>query len=76
MYHNETPVEHSDRRLNSGSTSDPAVSDDTILTTRVRIAETKRRSGYQAKGKLPSEVWQQRIGSEWAAIVGRHSTLR
>ena len=40
------------------------------------IAETKRRSGYQAKGKLPSEVWQQRIGSEWAAIVGRHATLR
>jgi hypothetical protein len=40
------------------------------------IAETKRRSGYQAKGKLPSEVWQQRIGSDWAALVGRHSTLR
>lgn len=38
MYHNETPVEHSDRRLNSGSTSDPAVSDDTVLTARVRIA--------------------------------------
>src|ERR1035441_3965072 len=38
MYHNETPVEHSDRRLNSGSTSDPAVADDTVLTARVRIA--------------------------------------
>jgi hypothetical protein len=40
------------------------------------IAETKRRSGYQAKGSLPSDSWRQRISNEWAAILTQHATLR
>lgn len=39
------------------------------------IAETKRRSGYQAKGTLPSDLWRQRIGNEWAAILTQHASL-
>ncbi len=39
------------------------------------IAETKRRSGYQAKGSLPSDLWRQRISNEWAAILTQHATL-
>ncbi len=38
-------------------------------------AETKRRRGYQAKGSLPSDSWQQRIRNEWAAILTHHVTL-
>jgi hypothetical protein len=40
------------------------------------IADTKRRSDYRAKGSLPSEHWQQRIKSEWAAILAQHAGLR
>ena len=39
------------------------------------VAETKRRSGYQAKGSLPSDLWRQRINNEWAAILTQHATL-
>ena len=39
------------------------------------IAETKRRSGYQAKGSLPSDLWRQRISNEWAAILTQHAAL-
>jgi hypothetical protein len=39
------------------------------------IAETKRRSGYQARGTLPSELWQQRISDEWATILAQHAAL-
>ncbi len=39
------------------------------------IAETKRRSGYQAKGTLPSDLWRQRISNEWAGILTEHATL-
>ena len=39
------------------------------------IAETKRRSGYQAKGSLPSELWRQRISNEWAAILEQHARV-
>jgi hypothetical protein len=38
-------------------------------------AETKRRSGYQAKGSLPSDLWRQRIRNEWAPILHRHAAL-
>jgi hypothetical protein len=39
------------------------------------VAETNRRSGYQAKGSLPSEQWQQRINREWAAILRDHANV-
>lgn len=39
------------------------------------VAETKRRSGYQAKGSLPSEHWRERINREWAPIVKEHAKL-
>lgn len=41
----------------------------------VLVAEMKHRSGYRAKGSLPSPAWQERIGKEWAAIVVRHAAL-
>ena len=37
------------------------------------IAETKRRSGYQAKGILPSNEWRQRIDTEWSGILAQHA---
>ena len=40
------------------------------------FAETKRRSGYQAKGSLPSDLWRQRIRAEWAAILKQYAMLR
>jgi hypothetical protein len=39
------------------------------------VAETKRRSGYQAKGSLPSEQWRERINREWAPILKEHARL-
>jgi hypothetical protein len=39
------------------------------------VAEMTRRSGYKAKGSLPSEVWRQRINSEWAEILAQHASL-
>jgi hypothetical protein len=39
------------------------------------IAETKRRSGYQPKAALPSDLWRQRISKEWAAILAEHAAL-
>ena len=41
----------------------------------VLTAETKRRSGYKAKGSLPSAAWQERIKTEWADIITRHAEL-
>lgn len=38
-------------------------------------AETKRRSGYQAKGSLPSQPWRERINREWAAILRDHGDV-
>ena len=38
-------------------------------------AETKRRSGYQAAGSLPSDVWRQRISDAWAPILTSYSLL-
>ncbi len=37
------------------------------------ITETKRRSGYKAKGSLPSDLWQKRIRDEWAGILTQHA---
>jgi len=46
-------------------------------TVREAIAtETLRRSSYQAKGVLPSPEWQQRINSEWAAILSDYASLK
>lgn len=39
------------------------------------VAETRRRSGYQAKGSLPSDEWRQRISREWSAILTDHAKL-
>ncbi len=39
------------------------------------VTETKRRSGYQARGSVPSDSWRQRISSEWQAILAQHSDL-
>jgi omega-hydroxy-beta-dihydromenaquinone-9 sulfotransferase len=36
-------------------------------------AETERRSGYQAKGSLPSEQWRERLNREWATILTDHA---
>jgi hypothetical protein len=38
-------------------------------------AETKRRSGYQAKGSLPSQQWRERINREWATILTDHANV-
>ena len=40
------------------------------------VAEMNRRSGYKAKGSLPSESWRQRINSQWAGILAQHASLR
>jgi hypothetical protein len=40
------------------------------------VAETQRRSGYQAKGVLPSHQWQQRISNEWATILSDYAALK
>jgi hypothetical protein len=39
------------------------------------VAETKRRSGYRAKGSLPSDLWRERINNEWAGILTQHASL-
>jgi omega-hydroxy-beta-dihydromenaquinone-9 sulfotransferase len=39
------------------------------------LAETERRKGYKAKGKLPSPAWQERISREWAGMLEQHATL-
>lgn len=39
------------------------------------IAEMKRRSGYKAKGSVPSAAWQERINHEWATLLSRHAAL-
>src|SRR5262249_54111764 len=39
------------------------------------LAETQKRSGYQAKGALPSEAWRSRIEKDWAPIVKQHASL-
>jgi omega-hydroxy-beta-dihydromenaquinone-9 sulfotransferase len=37
--------------------------------------ELAKRKGYQAKGVLPSGVWQGRIRQEWAQIIAHHATI-
>lgn len=39
------------------------------------VAETQRRSAYQAKGVLPSHQWQQRINDAWAPILASYGAL-
>jgi hypothetical protein len=39
------------------------------------VAETNRRSGYKAKGSLPSDAWRERINKEWLGIIAQHSAL-
>jgi hypothetical protein len=39
-------------------------------------AETERRSGYRAKGRLPSDAWRERIGTEWASVLAQYAALR
>lgn len=41
----------------------------------VLSAEMQRRSGYKAKGSLPSPQWQERIEAEWAELLERHAAL-
>lgn len=41
----------------------------------VLSTEMQRRSGYKAKGSLPSPAWQERIQTEWAALLSRHAAL-
>jgi hypothetical protein len=38
-------------------------------------AEMKQRSGYRAKGSMPSPHWQERINREWAGLVKQHAAL-
>ena len=40
------------------------------------VAETSRRSGYKAKGSLPSDAWRERINREWSGIIAQHVALR
>lgn len=39
------------------------------------VAETSRRSGYKAKGSLPSDAWRERIHREWSGIIEQHVAL-
>jgi hypothetical protein len=39
------------------------------------VAETNRRSGYKAKGSLPSDAWRERINKEWLGIIAQHAAL-
>jgi len=39
------------------------------------LAEMQRRSGYKAKGSLPSAIWQERIKKDWAELLTRHAAL-
>jgi omega-hydroxy-beta-dihydromenaquinone-9 sulfotransferase len=41
----------------------------------VLAAEMKRRRGYKAKGSLPAAMWQERINTQWAALLSRHAAL-
>jgi hypothetical protein len=40
------------------------------------VAETRRRSSYQAKGQLPSDSWRERIADEWAPILSQYADMR
>jgi hypothetical protein len=40
------------------------------------VAETQRRSSYQAKGVLPAHQWQQRITNEWATILSGYAARK
>ena len=60
-------VEHLYQRLELGDFNSVR---DTI------VAETRRRSGYQAKGVMPSAQWQQRIGDEWAPILSNYAASK
>lgn len=39
-------------------------------------AEVSRRSGYHAKGQLPSDTWRARIAQEWAPILSYYEAIR
>jgi hypothetical protein len=41
----------------------------------VLASEMKRRSGYKAKASLPAAHWQERISTQWAALLSRHAAL-
>ena len=47
-----------------------------VLDNVLVACETKRRSGYKAKGSLPSDLWRERIGNEWAGILTQHAARR
>lgn len=40
------------------------------------VAETQRRSGYQARSVLPSREWQQRISDAWGPILASYAALK
>ena len=40
------------------------------------VAETQRRTSYQARGVLPSREWQQRISDAWGPIVASYAALK
>jgi hypothetical protein len=40
------------------------------------VAETQRRSGYQAKDVLLSHQWQQRISDAWGPILTSYAALK
>lgn len=37
--------------------------------------EMDRRSGYKAKGSMPSAAWQERINKQWTVLLSRHAEL-
>lgn len=39
-------------------------------------AEVGRRSGYKAKGSVPSKLWMERIQREWAPILTEHAVVQ
>jgi len=47
-----------------------------VAPIRGRLTEElARRRGYQAKGKLPDQNWQERIRREWAGLFAQHAAL-
>jgi hypothetical protein len=40
------------------------------------LAETQRRSRYQAKGVLPPHPWQQRISDAWGPILASYAASK
>jgi hypothetical protein len=61
------PVKVIERLYQRLELADFATVRDTIMV------ETQRRSGYRAKGVLPSDQWQQRISASWEAILASYA---